>query len=63
MSSKVTFTEVALSNFLLWFFVNPASGPPAPSIPWARLDIQIQTPMMSAQGSSVITTCTANGCS
>ena len=62
MSSNVTFTDVDLSNLRLWFLVSAPSGPPVPSIPCARLDIQYQNPMMRAHGSSVITNWTANGC-
>ena len=53
MSSNVTFTEVVLSNLRLWFLMSPPKGPPVPSIPLARFDIQNQAPMISAQGSSV----------
>ena len=52
MSSKVTFTDVALSNLRLWFLSIPANGLPDPSIVFARRDIHSQNPMMSAHGSS-----------
>ena len=56
MSSKVTLTDVALSNWRLRFLIKLPSGPPAPSIPCARRDIQNQTPMISTHGSSVNST-------
>jgi len=62
MSSKVTLTEVVLSNLRPGLLRKPPSGPPAPSIPRARRDIQLHAPMMSTQGSSVSKSCTANGC-
>jgi hypothetical protein len=62
MSANVTFTEVALSNLRLWFLMSPPSGPPAASIPLARLEIQNQAPMISAHGRSVKRSWTAKGC-
>ena len=61
-SSNFTFTEVALSNLRLWFFMSPPSGPPAPSIPLARLEIQDQAAKITTQGSSVKRNWRAKGC-
>ena len=62
MSSKVTFTEVALSNLRLWFLLMPLNGLPDPIIVFARRDIQTQNPMRSAHGRSESRSCTGKDC-
>ena len=62
MSSKVTVTDVVLSNLRLWFLAMPPKGLPDPSIVFARRDMKTQNPTISAHGSREIMSWTSQDC-